>query len=82
MFVCLQLPGSYGVHEPVTSIKSDTVGVGRTPKMCRKSARHPLSSTCIYPRIKRRLVDGAGQAWAVLDLMGLVDPTGLSCCFP
>lgn len=82
MFVCLQLPGPYGVHEPVTSIKADTVGVGRIPKMCRERARHPLSSTCIYLRIKRRLVDGAGQAWAVVDLMGLVDPTALSCCFP
>lgn len=82
MFVCLQLPGPYGVHEPVTSIKADTVEVGRIPKMCRKRARHPLSSTCIYLRIKRRLVDGAGQAWAVVDLMGLVDPTALSCCFP
>lgn len=82
MFVCLQLPGPYGVHEPVTSIKADTVGVGRIPKMCRERARHPLSSTCIYLRIKRRLVDGAGQAWAVVDLMGLVDPTVLSCCFP
>lgn len=81
MFVCLQLPGPYGVHEPVTSIKPDTMGVARTPKMCRKCARHPLSSTCIYLRIKR-LVDGAAQAWAVADLMGLVDPTALSCCFP
>lgn len=58
MFVCLQLLGLYGVHEPVTSIKPDTVGVGRSPKMCRKRAGHPLSSTCIYLRVK-----GEGGGW-------------------